>query len=96
MLNTEKNDFDQQTSCKAPIRWWIYPMLIALPEYLGAKSNMLDLLPGTVMPLKPMEMVNMMTAASALQPMYPAITTVMAGTYEIFVKFLIVWLRGDC
>ncbi len=42
---------------------------------------MLDLLPGTVMPLKPMEMANMMMAASALQPMYPARTTVIAGIY---------------
>ena len=54
--------------------------LVFKPEYFGAKSSMLDLLPGTVIPLKPIEIVNMITAASALQPMYPAITTVMAGT----------------
>ena len=53
-----------------------------LPEYFGAKSSMLDLLPGTVIPRNPMEMVNMMMAASALHPMYPANTTVMAGTCE--------------
>jgi hypothetical protein len=52
----------------------------SIPEYFGAKSSMFDLLPGTVIPLKPIEMVNMMMAASALHPMYPAMTTVMAGT----------------
>jgi hypothetical protein len=41
---------------------------------------MLDLLPGTDIPVNPMEMVNIITAASALQPIYPAITRVVAGT----------------
>ncbi len=66
-----------------------------IPAYLGAKSNMFDLLPGTVIPLKPMEMVNMITAASALQPMYPAMTTVMAGTWRVLehVKKMIVFIN---
>ena len=47
----------------------LFEVRFLLPEYFGAKSSMLDLLPGVVMPMKPMEMTNMKMAASALQPM---------------------------
>ena len=52
----------------------------SLPEYFGAKSRMLDLLPDTVTPVNPTEMANIARAACVLHPIYPANTKVTAGT----------------
>lgn len=72
----------------------VLAMAKTIPECLGEKSSMLDLLPGTVIPLSPMEMVNIMTAPIASQPMYPATTTAIPGATSptvvlIFLKVMV-------